>query len=49
VPVVGLVAPVVFGLAYIRYLLGALERARAIEAPYERHANKELAGGNTAP
>ncbi|HEX6321692.1 MAG TPA: EI24 domain-containing protein [Burkholderiales bacterium] len=49
VPLVGLLAPVVFGLAYIRYLLGALERARAIEAPYERHAHKELAGGNTAP
>ena len=48
VPLIGLVAPVVFGLAYIRYLLGALERARAIEVPYERHANKELASGNTA-
>lgn len=49
VPLVGLVAPVVFGLAYIRYLLGALQSARAIEAPYDPHANKELAGGNTAP
>jgi hypothetical protein len=48
VPFVGLVAPVVFGLAYIRYLLGVLQNARAIEPSYERHANKELAGGNTA-
>jgi hypothetical protein len=29
VPFVGLVAPVVFGLAFIRYLLGALEKARS--------------------
>ncbi len=47
VPLVGLVAPVVFGLAFIRYLLGALERERAIELPYEGHAHKELASGNT--
>ena len=29
VPFVGLVAPVVFGLAFIRYLLGALEQVRS--------------------
>ncbi|MGH8667711.1 MAG: EI24 domain-containing protein [Burkholderiales bacterium] len=46
VPLVGLIAPVVFGLAYIRYLLGALQASRAIELPYDSHANKELAGGN---
>ena len=48
VPLVGLIAPVVFGLAFIRYLLGALQAARGIEPPYEGHAHKELAGGNTA-
>lgn len=46
VPLVGLIAPVVFGLAYIRYLLGALQASRAIEGGYGGHANKELAGGN---
>ena len=49
VPLVGLIAPVVFGLAYIRYLLGALDSARAIDPAYDPHAHKELAGGNTAP
>ena len=44
VPFVGFIAPVVFGLAFIRYLLGAL-----IELRYGRHPNKELAAGNTAP
>ena len=29
IPVVGFVAPVLFGLAFIRYLLGALEQHRA--------------------
>jgi hypothetical protein len=48
VPFVGLIAPVAFGLAYIRYLLGALQNLRTIEPPYEGHANKALAGGNTA-
>ena len=43
VPFVGFIAPVVFGLAFIRYLLGAL-----IELRYGRHPNKELAAGNTA-
>ena len=36
-----LLAPVVFGLAFIRYLLGAL-----IELRYESNPNKALAGGN---
>ena len=49
VPLVGLVAPVIFGLAYIRYLLGALQSVRAIERPYDPHANKELAGGTGSP
>ena len=40
VPLVGFVAPVVFGLAFIRYLLGALECALA---RYRAHPNKELA------
>ena len=46
IPLFGLVAPVVFGLGYIRYLLGALQAGRAIEDPYDGHANKELAPGN---
>ena len=46
VPFVGFVAPVVFGLAFIRYLLGALD---AIRAGYRADPNKELAAGNTAP
>jgi hypothetical protein len=37
---------VVFGLAFIRYLLGALD---AIRAPYRPDANKELAAGNAPP
>jgi CysZ protein len=41
VPFVQFLGPVVFGLAFIRYLLGAL-----IELRYESNANKELAGGN---
>ena len=32
VPFVGLIAPVVFGLAFIHYLLGALARERAVPA-----------------
>jgi hypothetical protein len=44
VPFVGFIAPVVFGLAYIRYLLGALE---SIRQDYRAHPNKELAAGNT--
>lgn len=48
VPLVGLIAPVVFGLAYIRYLLGALQAARAIEGAYGSHANKELVRRDTS-
>jgi hypothetical protein len=48
VPLVGLIAPVVFGLAYIRYLLGALQASRDIEAGYGGHANKELVAGNSS-
>jgi hypothetical protein len=44
VPFVGFLGPVVFGLAFIRYLLGAL-----IELRYGSHPNKELAAGNTPP
>ena len=46
VPLVGFFAPVVFGLAFIRYLLGALE---AIRADYRADPNKALARGNAAP
>jgi hypothetical protein len=46
VPFVGFLGPVVFGLAFIRYLLGALE---SIRPDYRAHPNKELAGGNAAP
>ncbi len=49
VPLLGFLAPVVFGLAYIRYLLGALQSDRAIKASYDGHAHKELAGGNIGP
>ena len=41
IPFLNLIAPVVFGLAFIRYLLSAL-----IELRYESNPNKELAGGN---
>jgi hypothetical protein len=44
VPFVNFLGPVVFGLAFIRYLLGAL-----IELRYDAHPNKELAPGNAAP
>ena len=46
VPFVNFIGPVVFGLAFIRYLLGALE---AIRSGYRADPNKELAGGNAAP
>jgi CysZ protein len=46
IPFVGFLGPVVFGLAFIRYLLGALD---AIRAPYRPDANKELAAGNAPP
>jgi uncharacterized protein involved in cysteine biosynthesis len=41
IPFLNLIAPMVFGLAFIRYLLGAL-----IELRYESNPNKALAGGN---
>ena len=44
VPLVQFLGPVVFGLAFIRYLLGAL-----IELRYESHPNKELHRGNAPP
>ena len=44
VPLVQFLGPVVFGLAFIRYLLGAL-----IELRYESNPNKALAGGNAPP
>ena len=44
VPFVNFIGPVVFGLAFIRYLLGALE---SIRPDYRVHPNKELAAGNT--
>ena len=44
VPFVGFFAPVVFGLAFIHYLLGALAAERAAhKATYRRHENKTLA------
>ena len=46
VPFINFIGPVVFGLAFIRYLLGALD---AIRQGYRAHPNKELAAGNTAP
>jgi CysZ protein len=46
VPFVGFFAPVVFGLAFIRYLLGALE---AIRSDYRADPNKELGRGNATP
>jgi len=45
VPFVNFIGPVVFGLAFIRYLLGALE---TIRRDYRAHPNKELAAGNAA-
>jgi len=49
IPFVGFVAPVVFGLAFIRYLLGALQALRPIGSAYSSDPNKELAAGNTPP
>jgi hypothetical protein len=46
VPFVNFIGPLVFGLAFIRYLLGALE---AIRSGYRADPNKELAAGNTVP
>lgn len=44
VPLVQFLGPVVFGLAFIRYLLGAL-----IEVRYGAHPDKALGRGNTGP
>jgi CysZ protein len=50
IPLLGFLAPVWFGLAFIHYLLGALERERtAIGRLYAGHPNKELAAGNAPP
>jgi hypothetical protein len=46
VPFVGFLVPVVFGLAFIRYLLGALE---SIRQDYRADPNRELAAGNARP
>jgi len=46
VPFVGFLGPVVFALAFIRYLLGGLE---AIRQDYGAHSNKALAAGNARP
>lgn len=48
VPILGFFAPVVFGLAFIHYLLGTLEALR-ISGTYQPHPNKSLDRGNTAP
>jgi hypothetical protein len=48
VPLAGFLAPVVFGLAFIHYLLGALAAERGIEGSYRPHPNKALESGNTA-
>ena len=45
VPLLGLLAPVWFGLAFIHYLLGALD----IERRYAGHADNELAPRNPLP
>jgi CysZ protein len=45
VPVLGFFAPVVFALAFIHYLLGALH-AHRITGAYGHHADKELDDGN---
>ena len=46
VPFINFIGPVVFGLAFIRYLLGALD---TIRSGYRAHPNKELAAGNMRP
>ena len=48
VPILGFFAPVVFVLAFIHYLLGALERSR-IRPGYRPHPDKSLDGGNAGP
>jgi CysZ protein len=46
VPLVQFLGPVVFGLAFVRYLLGTLH---SIRQDYRPHPNKELVPGNTGP
>jgi CysZ protein len=46
VPFVNFIGPVVFGLAFIRYLLGALD---SIRPDYRVDPKKELAAGNAPP
>ena len=46
VPFINFIGPVVFGLGFIRYLLGALE---SIRPDYRADPNKELAAGNARP
>jgi hypothetical protein len=48
VPILGFLAPVAFGLAFIHYLLGALAAQRA-DAGYRADPNKELDRGNATP
>ena len=48
VPLVGFFAPVVFGLAFIHYLLGAVARGR-ISPGYQPHPDKSLDRGNAGP
>jgi hypothetical protein len=48
VPLLGLLAPVAFGLAFIHYLLGALA-AQRIEPAYRADPHKELDRGNAPP
>jgi len=47
VPLVGFFAPVVFGLAFIHYLLGAVAKGR-ISPGYQPHPDKSLDHGNAA-
>jgi hypothetical protein len=51
VPLLGLLAPVWFGLAFIHYLLGALAaaRGRGINGGYRPDPNKALERGNVSP
>jgi hypothetical protein len=49
VPVIGFFVPALFALAFIHFLLGALDRRRGIGGAYPADANKELVRGNTAP
>jgi hypothetical protein len=52
VPLIGFLAPVVFGLAFIRYLLGALEATRQGRVRHEKDDSvagaRAAAGGSAA-